>query len=275
MFRYLLRVLILIFLFAIYGCEYKDLPIDTTIPQVDCTKSTLAITLLDKNDVTSCNLIDGNISVEGKGGVTPFAYSINGGGFQTGNTFHNLGPGSYTLTVKDAVLCQQSIQVELKAPGSTLDATVEVTPDNECLTDNGSITVTPSGGQAPYTFQFGTGSFGATSNFTSLKNGFYSVTVKDANGCPKSISIVVPRGQTSVSFAADIHPIITKSCAISGCHNGDNGATRNWTVLANIQKNAQNIKTRTGNKSMPLVGSLTAQEISLIACWVDDGANNN
>ena len=77
------------------------------------------------------------------------------------------------------------------------------------------------------------------------------------------------------SWASDVMPIIDNNCAISGCHNGDNSSIPNWTVFSNVQANASNIKTRTGNKTMPRTGSLTDAEIELIACWVDDGALDN
>ncbi|MDZ7647994.1 MAG: hypothetical protein U5K54_12920 [Cytophagales bacterium] len=58
-------------------------------------------------------------------------------------------------------------------------------------------------------------------------------------------------GATGISYAADIAPILQTNCIKSGCHNGDNGAQRNWSVFTNVQSDAQNIKTRTGNRSMP------------------------
>jgi hypothetical protein len=82
----------------------------------------------------------------------------------------------------------------------------------------------------------------------------------------------------TVSFQDDIKPILETNCIKSGCHNGDNGATLNWSVFANVQAKASAIKTRTGNKSMPAdiaPTGLPQSQIDLIACWVDQGAKNN
>jgi hypothetical protein len=261
---------------GLLGCEYKDLSPDTSVPSIDCGKSALAISVVSKSDASACNLIDGSIFVMASAGNAPYSFSINGGTFQTSNGFVNLGPGIYSLTVQDATLCTRTIQVDIYGTGSTLDASYLPVADSECLTGNGSVTVTARGGTPPYTYQFGTGPFTDTSfHQTNLTSGFYTITIRDANACPKVVSVIIPKDNTGVSYASQIKPIVNKSCAITGCHNGDNGPTRNWTDFSLFQKNAQNIKLRTGNRSMPLVGALTDDEIALIACWVDDGAINN
>jgi hypothetical protein len=84
-----------------------------------------------------------------------------------------------------------------------------------------------------------------------------------------------------VSYAADVHDIVSMKCAISGCHNGDNGADRNWTNFSLFQEKARNgeVKRRVVNRVMPPedsdAGPLTADEIAKIACWTDQGAPNN
>ena len=86
-----------------------------------------------------------------------------------------------------------------------------------------------------------------------------------------------------VSYADQVWPIIDTSCAIvgnGGCHDGGNGPSRDWTVFANVQSHAVQIKdriTRTPGTSgyMPQIGSLTDDEIRLISCWVDQGAQDN
>ena len=82
----------------------------------------------------------------------------------------------------------------------------------------------------------------------------------------------------NVSFQNEIKPILETNCIKSGCHNGDNVAVKNWSVFANVQAKAQEIKIRTGNKSMPrdiAPTGLPQEQIDLIACWVNQGAKNN
>ncbi len=79
---------------------------------------------------------------------------------------------------------------------------------------------------------------------------------------------------TGVNWSATISPIISNSCAIAGCHVPGTGR-QNFLDLATVQANASEIKIRTGNRTMPQTGTLTADQISQIACWVDDGAVDN
>lgn len=253
------------------SCVYNDFQ-----KTVDCSKSDLSIKVVTKLDPSLCKAIDGAVTVLAEGGDGPYNFSLDGKSFQTSNQFSHLGPGTYTVMVEDIHGCQNSVQETLAAPQSSLAASAVVSSDTECLSDNGSITVNVSKGVTPYQFQFGTGLFGSTSTFSNLKSGVYTVTVKDASDCPLSLSVVVPRSSTGVSYSNEIKSILDTNCNISGCHNGDLGGNIDWQVYNNLKANAQNIKTRTANRSMPIGGrSLTQAQIDLIACWVDDGANNN
>ncbi|MEL7002729.1 MAG: 2-polyprenyl-6-methoxyphenol hydroxylase [Bacteroidota bacterium] len=86
------------------------------------------------------------------------------------------------------------------------------------------------------------------------------------------------RCSTTISFQDEISAIINTNCAIPGCHNGDIGASRDWTVFANVQNSAQAIRSRTFGRTMPPPNSgitLSDAQIDAISCWVEQGANNN
>jgi hypothetical protein len=85
-------------------------------------------------------------------------------------------------------------------------------------------------------------------------------------------------GFKTVSFSSDIQPIISANCAISGCHNGDNGTDLNWTDPAKFKDHAAEAKRRvalprTDGDHMPQVGSITSDQIKLIVCWAEQGAS--
>ncbi|MBT1703441.1 hypothetical protein [Chryseosolibacter indicus] len=80
-------------------------------------------------------------------------------------------------------------------------------------------------------------------------------------------------GQEVVSWELHILPIIRESCAISGCHNGISRIDLRKYELAKLH--ASEIKAFTQDRSMPFEGTITQQQINLIACWVDAGAPNN
>jgi hypothetical protein len=80
------------------------------------------------------------------------------------------------------------------------------------------------------------------------------------------------------TYSEVVEPIITANCALPSCHDGSNSTAPNWTVLENVQAHAQDIKERTGNRTMPPSSSgkiLSAAQVADIACWVDNGAQNN
>lgn len=80
------------------------------------------------------------------------------------------------------------------------------------------------------------------------------------------------------TYSEVVEPIISSNCAIPSCHDGSNSAAPNWTIFDNVQAQAQDIKERTGNRTMPPSSSdkiLTAAQIADIACWVDNGAQDN
>jgi hypothetical protein len=84
-------------------------------------------------------------------------------------------------------------------------------------------------------------------------------------------------GFKTVEYSNDIQPIIAANCAISGCHNGDNGTDRNWTDPVKLKNHATEVKRRvslpkTDGDHMPRVGELSDEQMKLIVCWVGQGA---
>lgn len=253
------------------SCTYNDIN-----KRVDCSKSDLAIALVGKTDATSCKSIDAQMTMSATGGIQPYDFSLGDGIYQTNPVFERLAPGSYLVTVKDVNGCKSSVQVDIGAANSTLAATANATPDTDCFGGNGSINVSPSGGTSPYVVKIDNGQFGTSPAFGNLESGNHTVIVKDASDCQRVLIVSVPHGSTGVSYATDIVPIFNTSCNFSGCH-GAGSTGRDWTKFSDVKSKAADIKGRTGNRSMP-VGTgpfLTAQQIQLIACWVDDGAIEN
>ena len=117
----------------------------------------------------------GTIQASAAGGPMPYTYRLNGGAPQTNPTFSGLSAGSYEVSVTDnAGTTATAAALILTAPTAlSLSATVT----------QRSISLTATGGTAPYTYSIDGFSFGSTSTFNNLANGNYTLTVKDANGC--------------------------------------------------------------------------------------------
>ncbi len=238
-------------------------------PGVDCSQSDLAVSI-DSTTEPTCETT-GSISVSGSGGTAPYTFSLNGVNFQGSGEFTGLVAGSLTVTVMDADGCTASLNSTLDSDGG-LAVSLSST-NSDCLDATGTIEVTASGGDESFTYSLDDGADQSENIFNTVSSGSHEVTVTDGTGCSATKEIYV---SSDVSLAGDIMPLLQAQCTFPGCHNGDNGADRNWTVKDNVRAKALNIKTRTGNGSMPRSpGVLTPDQVELIACWVDDGAKDN
>jgi len=112
------------------------------------------------------------------------------------------------------------------------------------------------------------------------------------SGCYKTTTVVKNPGSditTEMSFASDITPIFTNSCALSGCHvsggnvpnlstpNAYKSLTDGSYIKANDPDNSVLILWLTGKKSpvMPLGNGPNEQINAKIYAWIKQGAKNN
>ncbi|HYF69594.1 MAG TPA: c-type cytochrome [Ohtaekwangia sp.] len=237
--------------------------------KVDCSQSDLTINFNSTNP-SSCSSPNGIITVEASGGDAPYSFSINNGPLGDEATFNALAPGAYVITVRDKNGCERETTTNLGAGTIQLALTISKTG---CETSTGAISVVATGGTGPYMYQLNNGTFVEDDEFIELPADSYTVTVKDATGCTTTSAPV--KVLSNVSFATDIQPLLTQKCV--GCH-GPGGVRDDlqWNNYETIKAHASNIKTKTGNGSMPKGGpELPQSEKDMIACWVDDGALNN
>ncbi len=134
----------------------------------------------------------GAINITPVSGNMPFTYQWSNG--QTTQNLLNVAAGDYTLTVTDATNCPTTYNYTITQPAAVSGSAVKVDDtDPNPAVGNGSITLTASGGTAPYTYAWtGPGGFTSTSNsISNLRAGTYTVVITDALGCTASLSQVV------------------------------------------------------------------------------------
>lgn len=128
----------------------------------------------------------GAISVIASGSVAPFTYNWSNGA--TTPSVSGLCKGLVTLTVTTANSC-----VNIRSFTVTDNPELEMSLPNAQLPGcfggcNGAITLIPSGGVLPYTFNWLPG--GETTNpVTGICAGIYSVVVTDNKGCSKTNTV--------------------------------------------------------------------------------------
>jgi len=143
-----------------------------------------AINTITENDVLCNGANDGSIFIAASGGSGSLQYSIDGGTtFQASATFSNVAPGVYPITVEDAGGCQATSTATITEP--TVLTTTSSTTDASCNGGNdGTGTITPSGGTSPYSYSVDGGvTFVGANSFNGLTAGSYPYIVQDANGC--------------------------------------------------------------------------------------------
>ena len=157
-----------------------------------CSTSTIiTITepaILQVSNITSTNPScipgnDGSLTITATGGTTNYQYNVNGGTNQASNTFTNLGSGVYTVQVIDANGCSVTSSITISAPNAPI-ITSAIATDASCQPGNdGTITLTATGGLAPYTYSSNGVNFQVSNVLNGLGVGSYTVQVSDAIGC--------------------------------------------------------------------------------------------
>lgn len=155
----------------------------------------------------------GSATVSVTGGTGTYTYSwLPSGG--TAATASGLTAGTYTVTVKDANLCQTTQSFSLIQPAAILSATTATTPVSCYGGSNGVASVTPSGGTPLYTYAWApTGGTGQSAS--GLAAGNYTVTITDSKGCSivKNINIGTPAQFSATYTKTDV-----------SCNGGTNGS---------------------------------------------------
>lgn len=165
-----------------------------------CTE-TLSVTIGAENglsitaDITNVDCFGAenggiNLTVLDGSGIYSFIWS-NGA---TAQNLNGLSGGTYSVTVTDDVTgCQTTGTFNVEEPAEALAIALDLVTSPTCELEDGSIEVTVSGGTAPYTYSW-VGPNGYTSadeDIFNIGEGFYTLTVTDANGCTEVLDVTV------------------------------------------------------------------------------------
>ncbi len=162
------------------------------------------------NSLPLCNgSSNGIISSSASGGVAPYVYSINGGVTYQGPVFSNLVAGSYTIRTKDNAGCIKDSLISLSQP-AVLEL-VTASTNATCNGNDGTITLTATGGTPPFNYSIDNGTtFQASPVFVAPATGPYStVKVKDTNGC-------MTGGTVTVNYTDNMFLLMSDSVICAG-----------------------------------------------------------
>lgn len=215
---------------------------------IDSGLVTEPVPLMDSIVVTNATAIgaaDGSLDLTVFGGTVPYTYSWSNGVTTEDN--NNLIAGTYTVTITDANGCSIQDSETVQDPANI---TLSVTSADVSCNGNfdGSITVNPSGGIMPYSYNWSPSSITGqgTNTVTNLGAGQYNVTVSDAVGTTVSsmITVLEPTAITTSLF-------VTNESAQGA---GDGAITAN--VFGGVPPYTYNWSA--GASSTPTISNLTA-----------------
>lgn len=175
-------------------------------------KTPPALSFVPAKNFGLCLEGDGEVTVNAAGGAGGYSYLWN-----TGDSDATIDVRAdsivgainrYTVTVTDAAGCTKTDTVAVTTTTSINSVRVSTTPATSCTSNDGSFTITPLGGQAPFSYAWrsNNGSSNSVLNITAplnihnLKQGAYRITITDNSpqGCEIELRQVIINGPSTV-----------------------------------------------------------------------------
>lgn len=148
----------------------------------------LILGLVNSEDLLCNGDNSGELEVLASGGVSPYMYNLNGGGYGTSGSFTGLAAGLYIVGVLDDNGCTDTLHVTLTEPG-VLQLSLLASEDANCFGEsNGLIQVAASSGTPGYQYSLDGVNFQGSGMFEGLGAGTYTIGVVDANGCTDNLT---------------------------------------------------------------------------------------
>jgi SprB repeat/Secretion system C-terminal sorting domain len=166
---------------------------------------------------------DGVATVVPSGGTEPYSYLWNNGA--TNAQINNMPTGIYNVVITDALGCSTTIEEILIPNDGGISTAVPNINGVGCGSANGSITLSPLNGEAPYSYSWISldgSSEGSIANINgayvidNLSLGTYNITVTDVNGCNGLLNLI------NVEIIEDLEPEVAVLQNVT-CRNQTNG----------------------------------------------------
>ena len=192
-----------------------------TLPQFTSTLSTVPTNI-------SCNgLTNGAIDLTVTGGFAPASYLWSNSA--TTQDLISLGVGTYTVTVTDINGCRANISQTITQP-AILTSAITAQTNVSCFGgNNGSVTVTASGGTTAYQFSLNGGPNQASGTFSGLIAGSYTVTITDANGCIRTQAVTITQPLAPLTLVTSQTNVLCFGASTGAINLTPSGGTTPYT----------------------------------------------
>lgn len=182
---------------------------NTTSTATVNNSGTLSLSATVTSNVSCFGGNDGSAVASANGGTAPYTYFWTSGG--SGTISSSILAGTYSVMVVDGAGCNAVQAFSITQP-TAINATVTSSAISCFGGNNGSATVSSTGGAGSYTYSWSNGATGATA--PNLVAGNYTVVINDLNNCSVSRIVTITQS-TEVIVNSTISQI---TCA--GTNNG-------------------------------------------------------
>jgi gliding motility-associated-like protein len=144
------------------------------------------------SNVTCFGTNTGSAIIHGRGGHQPYEFSMDGVTFQGSGDFNTLPVGNYTITIRDSWADTYNVTFTIFGPAAPVAVSVVSQTDVLCHgSAGGSVTVSGTGGIAPYLYKIDGGDYQESDEFGSLVAGTHLVTIRDSKLCESGVSVTI------------------------------------------------------------------------------------
>ncbi len=213
---------------ANYTVVVTDANACTSTTSVSITALVSISTSLSKTDVLCNGAATGAVSVYVTGGTMPFSYNWTNGSLT--QNLNNVTAGIYSVVVVDANNCSSSASSIITEPSAlAINPTINHV---SCFGgNNGSISLSTTGGVSPYTFAWSNNS--STTSVSSLLAANYAVTVVDANSCATTIPSIAVNQPSALELTENIIPVGCSGRNDGEIHMSASGGTPPYSFMWN------------------------------------------
>ena len=194
-----------------YSCLITDDHGCTHTESVTISEPTILSAGITSTDVSCNSGSNGSATVTPAGGTAPYSYTWSPAGGSAA-TASGLAAGTYSCLITDDHGCTHTESVTISEP-TLLSAGITSTDVSCNGGSNGSATVTPAGGTAPYSYSWSPAG-GSAATASGLAAGTYSCLITDDHGCTytESVTIYEPTILSAGITSTDV-----------SCNSGSNG----------------------------------------------------
>ncbi|MCU0433034.1 MAG: PKD domain-containing protein [Bacteroidia bacterium] len=228
-----------------YVCTITDLNGCTSTRTVTITQPAALTNTFTQTSVLCNGGNTGTASVTASGGTPGYTFSWSPAVTNTtsGNTNSatGLAAGTYVCTITDLNGCISTRTITINQPPAL--ALTTSSTSTTCGNNNGSVTVSSTGGTGVVNFLWTPGNY-TTATVSNLAAGSYVVTATDANGCTATATVTVNNSSAIASTQTSVNVLCNGNTTGSATINvtGNNGTvTYVWSPNVSTTNSASNL----------------------------------